>query len=96
MSVVSEAGDTVRGMELSDVEQAMLEFERSWWKYPGAKDTAIMERFGCSATRYYQRLNALIDRPESMAFDPMLVKRLRRLREMRRAHRSRVAATFEA
>lgn len=81
-------------MDLTDDEQAILEFERAWWKYPGAKDTAIMEQFGVSATRHYQRLNTLIDRPAALAFDPLLVKRLRRLRDARRAHRSAVAATF--
>ena len=50
-----------------------------WWKYAGAKEQAIRAQFGMSATRYYQVLNALIDRPEALAFDPLLVKRLRRL-----------------
>lgn len=81
-------------MELTDVEQEILEFERAWWKYPGAKDTAIAERFGCSAVRHYQRLNVLIDRPEALAFDPLLVKRLRRLRDARRRHRAAVNASF--
>lgn len=81
-------------MDLTDVEQEILAFERSWWKYPGAKDAAIMDRFGLTATRYYQRLNDLIDRPEAQVFDAMLVKRLRRLRDARRAQRGRVAASF--
>lgn len=73
---------------LTDLEASMLELERSWWKFPGAKDTAIRERFGCSPTRYYQRLNALIDRPEALAHDPMLVRRLLRLRQERQRQRS--------
>ena len=65
-------------------EVEMLAFERQWWKFAGAKDAAIRERFDMSATRYYQVLNTLIDRPEALAQDPMLVKRLRRTRESRR------------
>ena len=58
---------------LSDRDQQILAFERQWWKYAGAKEQAIRELFDMSATRYYQVLNALIDRPEARAVDPMLV-----------------------
>jgi hypothetical protein len=74
--------------ELSDRDQQILAFERQWWKYAGAKEQAVRELFGMSATRYYQILNALIDRPEALAHDPMLVKRLRRLRTARQRARS--------
>ena len=74
--------------ELSEREQEILAFERQWWKYAGAKEQAIRDLFDMSATRYYQVLNALIDRPESLAFDPMLVKRLRRMRAARQRTRS--------
>jgi hypothetical protein len=73
---------------LTDTETAILTFERQWWKYAGAKESAVREQFGMSATRYYQVLNALIDRPESLAADPMLVRRLRRLRSARQRQRS--------
>lgn len=73
---------------LTDRERAILELERSWWKYAGAKEQLIRERFDLSATRYYQLVNALLERPESMAFDPMLVKRLRRLRADRARSRT--------
>jgi len=79
---------TTSSHELSEREQAILAFERQWWKYAGAKEQAIRELFDMSATRYYQVLNALIDRPESLAFDPMLVKRLRRMRAARQRARS--------
>jgi uncharacterized protein DUF3263 len=69
-------------------EREILAFERQWWKYAGAKEQAIKDLFDMSATRYYQVLNALIDRPESLAADPMLVKRLRRLRASRQRARS--------
>ncbi len=73
---------------LSERELALLAFERQWWKYAGAKETAIRELFEMSATRYYQVLNALIDKPEALVADPMLVKRLRRLRSTRQRARS--------
>jgi len=73
---------------LSERDQQILEFERQWWKYAGAKEQAVRDLFGMSATRYYQVLNALIDTPEAMAADPMLVKRLRRMRATRQRARS--------
>ena len=69
-------------------DREILAFERQWWKYAGAKEQAIRELFDMSATRYYQVLNALIDNPAAMAADPMLVKRLRRLRASRQRQRS--------
>jgi hypothetical protein len=74
--------------ELSERDQQILAFERLWWKYAGAKEQAVREQFAMSATRYYQVLNALIDKPEALAFDPLLVKRLRRLRAARQRQRS--------
>jgi hypothetical protein len=73
---------------LSERDRAILDFERQWWRYAGAKENAIAELFGVSANRYYQILNALIDLPEALAHDPMLVKRLRRLRGARQRARS--------
>lgn len=74
--------------DLSCTEHEMLAFERQWWKYAGAKEQAIRELFDMSATRYYQALNSLIDRPAALAADPMLVKRLRRLRSGRQRARA--------
>ena len=73
---------------LSAREQEVLAFERQWWKYAGAKEQAVRDLFDMSATRYYQLLNTLIDRPEALAHDPMLVKRLRRMRSERARQRS--------
>ena len=69
-------------------EREILAFEGQWWKYAGAKEQAVRELFAMSATRYYQVLNALIDRPEALAADPLLVRRLRRLRASRQRTRS--------
>lgn len=73
---------------LTDRDRRIMDFERQWWKYAGAKEQAIRELFDMSATRYYQILNALIDTPEALAYDPMLVKRLRRMRASRQRARS--------
>ncbi len=73
---------------LSDLEVRILDFERQWWKYAGAKDSAIKELFQISAKEYYELLNNLIDRPDAMAAAPLLIKRLRRLREARITSRS--------
>jgi len=81
--------------DLSDRDREILEFERQWWKYAGAKETAVREQFDMSATRYYQVLNALIDRPEALVVDPLLVRRLRRLRSARQRQRSARRLGFE-
>ena len=76
------------GFVLSDLEVRILDFESQWWKYAGAKDAAIKELFNLSAKQYYELLNNLIDRPDALAASPLLIKRLRRLREARVASRS--------
>ena len=73
---------------LTEREHAVLAFERQWWKYAGAKEQAIREIFDMSSTRYYQILNDLIEKREALAVDPMLVKRLRRLRSGRQRARA--------
>jgi hypothetical protein len=72
----------------------ILDFERTWWKHAGVKEQAIKERFEMSATRYYQILNELLERPAAMEYDPILVKRLKRLRVYRQ--RQRVARLLGA
>jgi hypothetical protein len=77
---------------LTERDRAVLIFEKQYWKYTGAKEQAIRDRFEMSATRYYQVLNALLDRPEAQEFEPVLVKRLRRQRAARQRVRSARAA----
>jgi Protein of unknown function (DUF3263) len=74
---------------LSQRDQDMIAFERQWWRNAGAKEQAIRDTFGLSTTRYYQVLNGLLDHPAALAFDPMVVKRLRRLRTSRDRSRGR-------
>ena len=74
--------------ELSERERAILDFERHWWKHAGAKEVTIKGLFDLTPTRYYELLNSVIDRPEALSADPMLVKRLRRMRDARTRDRS--------
>lgn len=72
---------------LDERDLAVLALEGRQWRTAGAKERAIREELGLSSTRYYQLLNALLDRPEALAHAPVLVNRLRRIREARRAAR---------
>jgi hypothetical protein len=79
-------GDAVAAPQLRDAgalsadQQAILDFERLWWRQPGAKEQAIRDNFEISPTRYYQQLNALLDLPQALSYDPTLINRLQRLR----------------
>jgi hypothetical protein len=74
--------------ELTERERSLLDFEKQWWRHAGAKEQAIREHFTLSPTRYYQVLNALLERPAALAYDPVLVKRLRRVRASRARRRT--------
>lgn len=80
--------DTPR-LEITDelIDQ-VLEFESRWYKYAGAKESDIRDLFGWTGTRYYQVLNRILDDPRALPRNPTLVKRLRRLREVRARRRS--------
>jgi hypothetical protein len=80
--------------ELTQTDHDILDFERTWWKHAGVKEQAIKERFDMSATKYYQVLNELLEQPAAMEYDPILVKRLKRLRVYRQ--RQRVARLLGA
>lgn len=72
---------------LTDLDRSILEVERRWWKYQGAKTSFILEWFGWSPTIYYVHLNQVLANPAAEAYDPPLVRRLRRLAGRRRAAR---------
>ena len=82
-----DAADDAVEDALTDRERAVLDFENQWWRHAGAKEQAIRDAFNLSPTRYYQLVNALLDRPAALAYDPVLVKRLRRLRASRSRRR---------
>ena len=74
-------------MALSSRAKAILDFERTWWTEGGLKEVAIKERFSLSSGRYYQLLSELLDSAEALSYDPLVVRRLRRLRDRRRRAR---------
>ncbi|WOF23873.1 DUF3263 domain-containing protein [Microbacterium betulae] len=77
---------------LSDRESAILAFEATWGGHSGAKEEGIRMQLGLSPARYYQLLGRLIDTEAAIAADPLLVKRLRRIRDERIAERLRVTS----
>lgn len=73
-------------MPLTDRDRAILDFESRWFaaqwrRQAGAKEEAIRADLGMPPARYYQLLGRLIDTTAAQQHDPMLVKRLRRLRD---------------
>ena len=76
---------------LTERDRQIIAFERQWWKHAGAKEQAIRDLFEVSSTRYYQMVNALLDNPAALAYDPVLIRRLRRLRATRTRSRTRTA-----
>jgi hypothetical protein len=93
LTVMTEAGASA---ELDVRSRDIIDFERGWWRFAGAKEQAIRERFDLSTTRYYELLNALLDDELALAYDPMLVRRLRRMRAARQRDRAQRRATADA
>lgn len=88
--------DSAQGAtDLSERDRRILDFERQWWKQQGLKEQAIREKFDMGTTRYYQVLNQLLDSESALAHDPLLVKRLRRMRSQRQRKRSARRLGFE-
>lgn len=73
--------------DLTERERALLDFEGNWWTLDDAKDELIRARFSCSLDEYYQELNRLLEVPAALAHDPLVVRRLLRLRDRRRRAR---------
>ncbi|HET9311125.1 MAG TPA: DUF3263 domain-containing protein [Actinomycetota bacterium] len=77
----------ISDVSLDDRSRRVLDFERESWKLEIPKERAIREAFGFSPARYHQLLTRVLERPEALAYDPMLVRRLRRVRDERRRRR---------
>ncbi|MDR0591999.1 MAG: DUF3263 domain-containing protein [Bifidobacteriaceae bacterium] len=90
---MGQAAPAGRGAQLADLERRVLMFERQYWCYEGSKESAIRDLFEMEPTRYYELLSRLVDSDAALAFDPQLVKRLRRQRAER--HRARSARRLE-
>jgi hypothetical protein len=87
-------GASLVRVTLSERDRAILDFERGWWLLPSTKGDAIRERLGVSPTRYYELLNQVLDDPAAAAYDPLVVRRLRRARLQRRRARVEGGPTF--
>ncbi|MEZ5185175.1 MAG: DUF3263 domain-containing protein [Candidatus Nanopelagicales bacterium] len=74
---------------LTERERAILRLEKQWWRFEGAKHRAIREQTHLSPTRYYQVLNGLLDNPEALREEPVVIRRLQLQRQSRRADVSR-------
>jgi hypothetical protein len=68
---------------LDDRDLAILDFESHWTRHIGAKEEAIRAELDLAPARYYQLLSRLIERADALEHDPMLVKRLQRIRDDR-------------
>ncbi|HKJ12177.1 MAG TPA: DUF3263 domain-containing protein [Ornithinimicrobium sp.] len=88
MSAAQRIDPADKAASLDAEDAAILDFEAHWWRHQGAKESSIREEFSMSSTRYYQRLNRLLDSEAALAHNPMLVKRLRRMRSSRQRARS--------
>lgn len=87
MLVSGRAARQAGRVALTERQQAMLDLERTAWTLDDSKEQLIRERFACTLETYYGDLNELLELPEAMEYDPMVVRRLRRLRDRRRRAR---------
>ncbi|MCY4164030.1 MAG: DUF3263 domain-containing protein [bacterium] len=71
-------------MALTNRDKLILDFERTWWQQTGSKEAAIRKHLELSTTRYYQILSELLEDANAMAYDPLVVRRLRKMRDNRR------------
>ena len=80
---------------LGERAAAMIEFEATWFQLGEERHDAIRARFACSVEDYNLELNRVIDHPDALAIDPLVVRRLRRHRERRRRARLDASATAD-
>ena len=92
MLALGPVAEDDRAVAMTDRDREILEFERSWWTFDAPKEGLINERFDVSVTRYYQLLGELLDTPEALEHDPLVVLRLRRRRDRRRKARFELPA----
>ncbi|MGN7133422.1 DUF3263 domain-containing protein [Rhodococcoides corynebacterioides] len=69
---------------MTPIQRMMLDMEKRHYRYAGSKEQAIRDELDVAPARYYQLLAALIDEPEALAAEPVLVNRLRRIAHSRR------------
>ena len=81
-------------MALSERERSIIDFERTWWTFDGTKEELINDRLDCTPEAFALELGALVDSPDALAHDPLVIRRLRRQRA--RARRARSEASSAA
>lgn len=72
--------ENTRKSALTDLERAMIALEKRHWKYQGTKEKAITA-LGLTPIAYYQKLNTMIDSQRVIAAEPILMHRLREVRD---------------
>ena len=72
--------ENMRKSALTDLERAMIALEKRHWKYQGTKEKAITA-LGLTPIAYYQKLNTMIDSQRVIAAEPILMHRLREVRD---------------
>lgn len=77
---------------LTDMQRAILDFERRWSRTLGAKDQAIRDELGLDPDQYYRHINELVDDPAAMRYAPTVVNRYWRLRKVQQRNRFRPRA----
>lgn len=65
---------------MTDDETRMLDLAGARWRYAGSLEQVVRDEFGISLTRFWQRVSQLLDREDALAYDPVTVNRLRRIR----------------
>lgn len=82
-------------MTLSEFDSKILEFAETAPRSRGLLDHAVRSQLGITPTRYWQRLNTLIDDPAAHRAHPRLLNRLARLRERQQPWETQDSASAE-
>ena len=64
---------------LTSSDRRILDFERGWFLHPEPKDRSITDVLGLTPAQYYDRLRDLMSTPAALAYDPLTIRRLRRM-----------------
>ena len=66
-------------MALRERDLVVLDIERGWWLDGRSKSEIVRARLHMSLSRYNQLLGQLVTNDEAEAYDPLVVRRLRRV-----------------
>jgi hypothetical protein len=71
-------------MALCERDRAVLDTERTWWLDGRSKTEVVRTQLSVSLSRYNQLLGDLLTNQDAEAYDPLVVRRIKRARERRR------------